>query len=172
MLSGIELWVYAWVYWIIQHKSVIFSECITNVCLVLYRGESNLSDSSKRFSLYTLTYLFIPTPTRLLWKALSVLQILREDYSLTYMYVKIPVSSQVFGYTVAWTGRGGDNELGFSVTFPSVHWEAKFAICLWLWLSSLHGLCITPVIQLGCYIKLQHICRHKCIFLSSVMSAW
>ena len=24
-LSGIELWVYAWMYWIIQHKSVIFS---------------------------------------------------------------------------------------------------------------------------------------------------
>ena len=88
-------------YWIIQHKSVIFSECITKVCLVLYRGESNLSDRSKRFTLYTLTYLFIPTPNRLLWKALRLLQILREDYSLTYMHATIPVSGQVFGYTVA-----------------------------------------------------------------------
>ena len=85
VLSGIELWVYAWMYWIIQHKSVIFSECITKVCLVLYRAESNLADRSKRFTLYTLTYLFIPTPTGLLWKALSLLQILREDYSLTYI---------------------------------------------------------------------------------------
>ncbi len=142
VLSGIELWVYAWMYWIIQHKSVIFSECITKACFVLYRAESNLSDRSKRFTLYTLTYLFIPTPTRLLWKALSLLKILREDYSLTYMHVTIPVSSQVLVYTVAWTGRGGDNELGFSVTFHSVHREAKFEICLWLWLSSLHGLCI------------------------------
>ena len=50
MLSGIELGVYAWMYWIIQHKSVIFSECITKVCLVLYRAESNLSDRSKRFT--------------------------------------------------------------------------------------------------------------------------
>ena len=144
VLSGIELWVYAWMYWIIQHKSAIFSECITKVCLVLYRAESNLSDRSKRLTLYTVTYLFIPTPTRLLWKALSLLQILREDYSLTYifMHVAIPVSNHVLVYTVAWTGRGGDNELGFSVTFHSVHRDAKFAICLWLWLSSLHALCI------------------------------
>ena len=85
-------------YWIIQRKSVIFSECSTKVCLVLYRAESNLS---KRFTPYTLTYLFIPTPTRLLWKALSLLQILREDYSLTHMHVTIPVSSQVLVYTVA-----------------------------------------------------------------------
>ena len=97
VLSGTELWMY----WIIQHKSVIFSECITKVCLVLYRAESNLSDRSKRFTPYTLTYLFIPTPTRLLWKALSLLQTLREDYSLTYMHVTIPVSSQVLVYTVA-----------------------------------------------------------------------
>ena len=143
VLSGVKLWVYAWMYWIIQHKSVIFSECITQVYLVLYRGgESNLSDRSKRSTLYTLTYLFIPTSTRLLWKALSLLQILGEDYSLTYMHVTIPVSSQVFGYTAEWTGRGGDNELGFSVTSHGVHRGAKFAICLWLSLSSLQGLCI------------------------------
>ena len=100
MLSGIELSVYAWMYWIIEHKSVIFSECITKVCLVLYRAESNLSYRSKRFTLYTLPYLFIMTPTRLLWKALRLLQILRENNSLTYMHVTIPVSSQVLVYTV------------------------------------------------------------------------
>ena len=138
VLSGIALWVYDWMYWIIQHKTVVFSECITKVCLVLYRAESNLSDRSKRFTLYTLTYLFIPTPTRLIWKEFSLLQILREEYSLTH--VTIPVSRQVLVYTVAWTGRGGDN--GFSVTFHSIHRQATFAICLWLWLSSLHLLCI------------------------------
>ena len=87
-------------YCIIQHKSVFSQNVLQRyVWSYNYRGESNLSDRSKRFTLYTMTYLFIPTPTRLLWKALSLLQILGEDYSLTYMHVTIPVSSQVFGYT-------------------------------------------------------------------------
>ena len=130
-------------YWIIQHKIVIFSECVPNECLVLYSAESSRSDRSKRFVLYNnLTYLFIPTPTRLLWKAFSLLQILGEDYSLTCLHVTIPVYSQVLIYTAAWTGCGGDSELSFFVKFHSVHKEAQFAICLWLWLSSLHALCI------------------------------
>ena len=52
-----------------------------------------------RFTLYTLTYLFTPTPTRLLWKELSLLQMLREDYSLTCLHVTIPVYSQVLIHT-------------------------------------------------------------------------
>ena len=72
VLSRVEHWVYAWMYWIIQHKRVIFSKCIPNVCLVLYSAEYSLSDRSKRFTLYNLTYLFIPTPTRHLWKSIQL----------------------------------------------------------------------------------------------------
>ena len=57
------------------------------------------SDRSKCFTFYTLTYLFIPTPTRLLWKEVSLLQTLREEYSLTCLHVTIPVYSQVLIYT-------------------------------------------------------------------------
>ena len=54
--------------------------------MVLYSADSSLSDRSKRFTLYILTYLFIPTPTRLLWKAVSVLQILCEHNSLKCLH--------------------------------------------------------------------------------------
>ena len=59
------------VYWIIQHKSVIFSECVAKVCLVLYRVASGLSDRSECFTLHTLAYLFIPTQLWLLLEAFS-----------------------------------------------------------------------------------------------------
>ena len=50
----------------IQHKRVIFSECVTKVCLVL-----SLSDRSKCFTHHTLGYLFIPTQIWLLLEAFS-----------------------------------------------------------------------------------------------------
>ena len=82
-------------HWIIQHKSVIFSECVPKVCFVLNSAESILSDRSKRFTFYTLTYLYIPTPTRLPWKAFSLLQLLRKDYSLTFLHITIRVYSPI-----------------------------------------------------------------------------
>ena len=95
------------------------------VCLVLYSAESSLSDRSKRFTLYNLTYLFIPTLTRLLWKAFSLMQILREDYSLTFLHVNNTRLYQVILH-------GGDSEFSFFMNFHSVHREAQFAICLLL----------------------------------------
>ena len=58
-------------YRIIKHKSVIFSECVPNVCLVLNSVVSSLSDRSKYFTLYSLRYLFIPTHIWLLLEAFS-----------------------------------------------------------------------------------------------------
>ena len=58
-------------YRIIQHKSVIFSECVPNVCLVLNSLVFSMSDCSKCFTLHTLGYLFIPTHIWLLLEAFS-----------------------------------------------------------------------------------------------------
>ena len=73
MLSGVEPLVYVFnvAYWTIQHKSVLFSECVTNVCLVSYSSASSLSDRSKCFTLHTLACLFLLTQSRLL----------REDFT-------------------------------------------------------------------------------------------
>ena len=53
------------------NTKVIFSECVTKVCLVLHTVASSLSDHSKCFTLHTLAYLFILTQIRLLREALS-----------------------------------------------------------------------------------------------------
>ena len=50
----------------------------------LYSTVSGLSDRSKHFTLQSLTHMFIPTPTQLLWDPLSHAAITHEGYSLTF----------------------------------------------------------------------------------------
>ena len=152
VLSGVELLVYAWMYWIIQHKCVIFSECVPNECLVIYSAESSLSDRSKRFTIYTPTYLFIPTPTRLLCKAYP--SIVRYSFiQLRELGVVELANSAPLWSLIVFIGRHNLQFVYDSDSAACTHYASKWSVQSThyrTWYNVVQNPLIIPFVQLGC----------------------